>query len=123
MKKILSFTAIILISALTIFSAQAENKGEVKNSNAKAVAGSTIKGKVIDQLTNEPLAGVKIQIEGTSNACYTDLEGNFNFGSVKPGNYNLATSLISYEHTTFKNVSLESGEDHSLKMVLKPLAE
>jgi hypothetical protein len=47
-----------------------------------AVTGQTISGKIIDNASKEPLAGVSIKVAGTSNGATTDANGAF---TVKAG--------------------------------------
>jgi len=64
----------------------------------KLYAQQTISGKVIDAVTQEPLPGVSIVVEGTSKGTATDQEGNFsmNVQEKKP----LIVSFIGYQKKT-----------------------
>lgn len=83
--KILSIIAAVLISTTVLIAS---------NEKAPTAATTSISGQVIDKVTGEALAGVKIELEKT--VVYTDLDGNFEINNVVPGNYKLNTSLISY---------------------------
>ncbi len=61
------------------------------NLEAFAQNGITIKGQVVDAKNNEPLIGVSIQEEGTTNGIITDFDGNY---TLKVGNN--ATIVFSY---------------------------
>lgn len=84
-----------LIAAILLFSTAAfagnDNVPELPK------ASTTIKGIVIDKVTKEALAGVKIYIGESNDAVYTDLDGNFEISNVKPGTHNISTNLISYK--------------------------
>lgn len=54
----------------------------------------TIKGKVVDNETREPLVGVSIKEEGTTNGTVTDIEGNFTISASGKGTIN--ASYIGY---------------------------
>jgi hypothetical protein len=69
-----------------------------------AAPKTAIVGKVVDQSTNEELAGVTIQLEGTDVKAYSDIEGNFRIEGVEPGNYNLTVSYISYQEKSVQNI-------------------
>ncbi len=88
----------IFFAAITVF---AENeKQDVRVSGSET---TQISGRVIDHLTGENLAGVKISIENSDIVTYTDLDGNFSI-SV-PSAYNnssLEISYISYETTKIR---------------------
>ena len=63
----------------------------------------TLKGKVVDFNSGESLTGVEVAIEGSSVKTYTDFDGNFEIKDVKPGNYNLVASYISYNNSLVEN--------------------
>ncbi len=60
------------------------------------MAQTQISGKIIDKSNGETLPDAVVQIEGTTTAVLTDIEGKFNM-SVAPGTYTLVISFISYE--------------------------
>ncbi|MBW6459539.1 MAG: carboxypeptidase-like regulatory domain-containing protein [Bacteroidales bacterium] len=88
--------------------------GNDKEPAAPAVK-STLQGKVTDFLTDEELAGVTVQIEGTSIKAYTDIEGNFRIEGVEPGNYNLTVSYISYKEMKLQDILAASPVDIKLE--------
>jgi len=57
----------------------------------------TIKGKVIDKKTGEPLFGVNILVEGTTIGGTSDFEGNFRIKKIPVGNGRLKVSYIGYK--------------------------
>lgn len=60
-------------------------------------------GTVIDFASGEALTGVEVTVEGTDIKVYTDFDGNFSIDNVKPGNYNIIASYISYEKSLIEN--------------------
>jgi hypothetical protein len=42
-----------------------------------AAAQNVLKGRVIDERTEEPIIGAAIQVKGTKSATVTDLNGHF----------------------------------------------
>lgn len=50
------------------------------------VAQGTIKGKIVDSQTKEPLVGATVMLEGTSEGVAADLDGSF---TLKTGQTNL----------------------------------
>src|ERR1041385_2424402 len=48
----------------------------------------TIKGKVIDAKSAEPLPSVNVTIKGTYYGAVTDFDGNFTIPNINPGKYN-----------------------------------
>ena len=70
----------------------------------QAVAqGQSVKGRVIDAASEEPLIGVSIQEKGTTNGVITDIDGNFTLNVS-----NNATLVFSY--IGYKTVELSASE-------------
>jgi len=57
----------------------------------------TIKGKITDAETSEPLIGANILIKGTSRGSATDLEGNFRITNVPSGDHIIVVTYIGYQ--------------------------
>lgn len=55
----------------------------------------TIKGQVVDAVTGEPLTGVTVLQQGSTNGVITDLDGKFELSA--PGNATLELTYIGYE--------------------------
>lgn len=85
--------------------------------NANAAAVSSITGMVIDQQTGEPLAGVKLSIEGANKVIYSDLNGNFRITGLTPGEYNITSSFISYASENL-NIDIAAGSPENVKIEL-----
>jgi len=85
--KITTLILAVLISTTTLFAAAEK---------APVAATTSISGQVVDKLTGEALAGVKISLNESESVVYSDLEGNFEINNVKVGNNSIKTNLISY---------------------------
>ncbi|MCD4697768.1 MAG: carboxypeptidase-like regulatory domain-containing protein [Bacteroidales bacterium] len=70
---------------------------------ATPVQTISLSGKVIDFETGEALTGVEVILEGIAIKAYTDFDGNFKIEGVKPGNYNIIASYISYDKSLIEN--------------------
>lgn len=57
----------------------------------------TIKGRVFDAKTNEPLPFSNLIIYGTQTGSTSDLEGNFSFTGVEPGFVKLKVTSVGYK--------------------------
>ncbi len=64
------------------------------------LAGGPLKGRVIDKSTGEPLFGVTIQVEGTTNGTITDFDGNFEIKSTPDANYNVVVKYVGFQTQT-----------------------
>jgi hypothetical protein len=70
---------------------------------------SFIRGSVFEDTTGEPLPGVTVIIDGTTQGTTTDFDGKFNL-KCNPGNYVIKFSFISFETITINNVVVKMGE-------------
>ncbi len=77
----------VLISIITLFAV---------TEKVPVLTTTTITGQVIDKVTGEALAGVKISLNKSETVVYSDLDGNFEISNVNVGNNNIRTNLISY---------------------------
>ncbi|MEM6395569.1 MAG: TonB-dependent receptor [Bacteroidota bacterium] len=77
-----------------------------------------IYGSVVDAKTQEPLIGVSIAIEGTTNGTFTDLDGKFQL-SVEPGSYNITATYVGYETSTRTNLIVTSRGNDALNFELQ----
>jgi len=64
--------------------------------SAFAQKGGTVRGKVLDGETGEPIAFGTVSLEGTTFGTNTDLDGFFNLANVTPGSYNLIVTYVGY---------------------------
>lgn len=62
----------------------------------------SLSGQVVDQITGETLAGVKLQIEGTDEVIYTDFDGEFKIQCNLSKEPEISAFMISYEGQTIK---------------------
>jgi TonB-linked SusC/RagA family outer membrane protein len=76
----------------------------------------TVSGKIRNKSTGEPLAGVTVNIEGTSNSTQTDANGNFSV-SVPKGSVLLFTytGMAAARYTVTKTEYLEIQMDESIR--------
>lgn len=89
-------------------------------STSKAQTGS-VAGTVTDAATGEPLPGVNVVIEGTTQGTSTGLEGRYTILNVTPGTYSLRASFIGFapkvvedvrvniDRTTEVDIAMEEG--------------
>ncbi len=83
------------------------------------LAQSTISGIVKDAETNEPIPGVNILIQGTTNGTNTDFDGNFSLSTDQSVPFTLRISSIGFSSQIIEitsadqviDVSLQAGEN------------
>src|SRR5690606_41440535 len=84
--------------------------------------GGRVTGKVLEESSNSPLAGVSVQVVGGTGATSTDFEGDYTLG-LGPGTYTLRFSWVGYDVKEFSEESVESGWAIEIDMGLSPAAE
>lgn len=57
----------------------------------------TLKGKVVDVNTGEPLVGAVVKLEGTSLGAIVKLDGSYSFTKLNPGTYTIKISFQGYK--------------------------
>ena len=80
-----------------------------KTDKSVALAG-TIRGKILDATSGEPLIGANVFLTGTTKGTITDYDGNFSLEEVGPGTVSVTASYISYETQVFNDVEVPSGD-------------
>lgn len=80
----------------------------------------TIKGTVVDQMTNQPLAFVNMGLLGTMAGVASDIDGNFEL--VVPDRY--ATHVIKFSAVGYAPYEMKvyEAKDKVLKVTLKPVS-
>lgn len=78
----------------------------------------TVSGTVTDNVFKEPLIGVTIVIEGTSDGTVTDIDGKYTIDNV-PSNGNLAVSYVGMQSQTIAvnsrtNINIVLREDSEM---------
>jgi hypothetical protein len=117
MKKIF-FT--LLLSATIGFSFAGNDKTKDAAKNTPAVEKTiNLTGKVIDLGSGEALTGVEINLEGTDIKVYSDFDGNFEIKDIKPGEYNIIASFISYQNSLLENFAVDGKNSLDIKLVNK----
>jgi outer membrane receptor protein involved in Fe transport len=80
----------------------------------------TIRGKVLDGETGEPLFAANAVLKGTTNGATTDFDGFFEI-TAEPGTYDLNITFIGMSGTTITGVVVKGGEVTAVgDVVLKP---
>ena len=78
----------------------------------------TISGKLIDkEFNNEPLPFANVLIKGTTTGTTSDVDGNYIFEDLSPGNYTLVFSFVGYE-TLERNVDVVAGQTVTVNVTM-----
>lgn len=97
---------LVIIFSFFIVSAYAQN--------------ATIKGKILDAQSNEPLPFVNIAILGTQTGTVSDLDGNFRIYGLQSGFIRLSCSFIGYENTISDEVEISNANTAFLEIKMEP---
>ena len=79
-------------------------------------AQGTVKGKIKDDMTGEPLIGATVVLDGTSTGATTDMDGIFTL-DVPSGTQKIIISYVGYENVVM-DVNISNGETTELGKIL-----
>ncbi len=79
----------------------------------------TIKGRVTDAKSGEPLAGVNVVIKKNNIGAATDLKGNYKIINIPEGIYTLTATIIGYAPESAKKVRIKKGKVTKVNFKLK----
>lgn len=77
-----------------------------------------ITGRVLEVGTNEPLIGVNVFLEGTTQGTVTDLDGYYVILNVTPGTYTVRFSMIGFGTKVVQGFRVHINETANLNMEL-----
>ena len=77
-------------------------------------------GKIYDNLTREPIAGVSIQLGDTSTGTVSDSNGVFTLSRLPAGTHELRFSIIGYE-SKILSVTLDGRQPRQVTVYLQPM--
>lgn len=80
----------------------------------------TIKGRILDERNNDPVAFANIIIFGTSTGSSSDADGNFTFTGVQPGFVQLAVSAVGYETMVTEDFQVTNAKTFFIDIAMKP---
>lgn len=76
---------------------------------AHAQESGHIAGLVLDKVSEEPLPGANVLLEGTTIGAASDLNGEYLIPKVSPGSYNLVVKYIGYKEVNVP-INVKPGE-------------
>jgi outer membrane receptor protein involved in Fe transport len=77
------------------------------------VSAQTIKGKVVDAKTAEPLTGATVELEGnkTKKVVNVNLDGSYSFKNVSTGSYEVKVKFTGYKSIKEKKIQVNNTND------------
>lgn len=88
MKKILNINSWLFILLLSI---------SINAQDNKLLIQSKLNGRVVDEVTNEPVIGASVSIKGITHGVVTDIDGKFYFQTGQKFPYTIIISYIGYK--------------------------
>ena len=89
--------------------------------NLHAQSVGAVRGRVVDSASSQPLANVRVAVNGTKAATASRLDGTFDLGGVPAGRVTLAVRRIGY-HSTSVPVTVSAGSVAAVDIKLQPQA-
>lgn len=86
-----------------------------------AVSSTQIAGVVRDQWTNNPVAGVAIQVDGESYATTTNGNGEYTLKIPEAGEFNITFTKSGYVSKTEENVEVTIGQETDLDVIINQI--
>jgi hypothetical protein len=77
-----------------------------------------IRGKVYNELNNEPIPFANVVIQGTTTGTTTDLDGNFEIKDLTPNLYNIVVSYLGFENKLIAEVQVSNARPAFLNIGL-----
>ena len=97
---------LFLLFLLNTFLLNAQNAGKLS-------------GRILDQITQLPIQGVTVLLEGTSMGVATNKEGYFTFKDIPTRTYNLTISHLGYQSQTIFNIIVKTFGTPPLQILLE----
>ena len=78
----------------------------------------TLRGRVVEQGTQQPIVGGAIALNGSTLGTLTDAEGYFRSPLVPLGRQTVVVSALGFEPQTFADIDLTAGKEVVLRVQL-----
>lgn len=106
MKRISLFTILFMLFAFPLF----------------AQTG-VLKGRVYNELNNEPVEFANIIIEGTNYGVSSDKDGNYRIDNIKSGIYTIVCSFVGYKRAVFYEIRISATKPTIMDIPLQEETE
>jgi hypothetical protein len=70
-----------------------------------------IRGSVVDQVLQKPVAGASVSLLSINKTVTTDSTGSFRFANVPVGNQQIIVSHIGFKDAFLENIVVVAGKD------------
>ncbi|MBL7742064.1 MAG: TonB-dependent receptor [Chitinophagaceae bacterium] len=91
--------------------------------SAQAQFRQQIRGIVVDQVLQKPMAGATVSIPGTHQSVITDIDGVFRFKEMPVGSYRITITYSGFKEAMLDNIIVNSGKETVLTVQLEALVK
>lgn len=84
---------------------------------------ASLRGRVVDAVSNEPLPFVNVIISGTSTGTVTDIDGNFIITGIQPGFIRVEASFVGYRRAISSEVEVSAARTNTVEIRLEEQKE
>jgi|GEM_PF-3210767 len=84
--------------------------------NLFAQETGSIKGKITEASTFEPVAAANIVIESLSKGAASDPNGKYIISKIKPGSYTVEVNAPGYKNVTYHDINVVAGKETELNI-------
>ena len=95
---------------------------EIIAQQALGQSNGSISGKVLDKLTQQPLPGANVVLEGSNLGVTADTTGTFRLTEIALKTYNITFTAVSYKSETLYNITINAGNENYVNVELEPTA-
>jgi hypothetical protein len=78
-----------------------------------------IRGAVVDQVLQKPLAGATVTLVSLNNTTTTDSLGNFRFFDIPLGNQQILVSHVGFKEAFIENIIVNAGKEVVLTIIME----
>ena len=88
-----------------------------------AAQKATLKGRIVDAVSNEPLPFVNVIVSGTTIGTTTDLDGNFQLTGLTPGFIRIEASFVGYKPTISDEIEVTVANANTIEIKMEEQKE
>lgn len=84
---------------------------------------ASLRGRVVDAVSNEPLPFVNVIVSGTAIGTITDMDGNFVLTGLTPGFVRIEASFVGYRRAISSEVEVSAARVNSIEIQMEEQKE
>ncbi|MEX0679820.1 MAG: TonB-dependent receptor [Balneolales bacterium] len=78
-----------------------------------------VSGRVVEETTGEPLPGVNIVLQGTTQGTVSDMDGYYNILNIEPNDYNIVASMVGFARVIVEDVQVSMNENSVINFEMR----